>query len=60
MALGSFLKLSGAAGTGGQAKLLIQDGAVQVNGDFETRRGRRIVPGDVVKIEGRLYVAVTE
>jgi ribosome-associated protein len=60
LALGSFVKLSGVAGTGGQAKLLIQDGAVRVNGVLETRRGRVIVPGDAVEIEGRSFVVVTE
>ena len=60
LALGSFVKLTGAAGTGGQAKLLIQDGAVRVNGVLETRRGRVIASGDVVEIEGRPFVVVAE
>ena len=60
LALGSLVKLTGAAGTGGQAKLLIQDGAVRVNGVLETRRGRVITPGDVVEIEGRSFVVVAE
>jgi ribosome-associated protein len=46
--LDQFLKLRGVAGSGGQAKLLIQDGQVTVNGDVETRRGRKLQPGDVV------------
>ncbi len=46
--LDQFLKLRGVAGSGGQAKLLIQDGQVTVNGEVETRRGRKLQPGDVV------------
>ena len=53
--LDQFLKLSGVAGTGGQAKLLIQGGDVQVNGEVETRRRRKLVAGDVVEFEGRHY-----
>ena len=48
--LDQFLKLQGVAGTGGQAKLLIQGGDVAVNGQVETRRGRKLVPGDVVTV----------
>lgn len=55
LALGSFLKLAGAAGTGGHAKLLIQGGDVTVNGVFEARRGRVVQPGDVVAVNGEEY-----
>ncbi|WP_309143271.1 RNA-binding S4 domain-containing protein [Nostoc sp. CHAB 5836] len=51
--LNQFLKLMGIVPTGGQAKLMIQGGDVQVNGMLETRRGRRLVPGDQVTIEGQ-------
>jgi ribosome-associated protein len=51
--LNQFLKLMGIVPTGGQAKLMIQGGDVQVNGMLETRRGRRLVPGDKVTIEGQ-------
>jgi ribosome-associated protein len=53
--LDQFLKLRGIADTGGQAKLLIQGGEVQVNGEVETRRRRRLVVGDVVKVGGVAY-----
>jgi ribosome-associated protein len=53
--LDQFLKLRGLADTGGQAKLLIQSGGVQVNGEVETRRRRKLVVGDVVEIEGMAY-----
>jgi ribosome-associated protein len=50
--LDQFLKLSGVVGSGGQAKVLIQQSAVKVNGVVETRRGRKLRPGDVVECEG--------
>ncbi len=50
--LDDFLKLAGAAATGGQAKLLIQAGEVTVNGEVETRRRHKLTPGDVVSLDG--------
>ncbi|TVS15485.1 MAG: RNA-binding S4 domain-containing protein [Planctomycetaceae bacterium] len=47
--LDQFLKVEGLVGTGGQAKLLIQAGEVLVNGQIETRRRRKLDPGDVVQ-----------
>ncbi|MFM7428263.1 MAG: RNA-binding S4 domain-containing protein [Elainella sp.] len=54
--LDQFLKWVGAAQTGGEAKLLIQDGHVQVNGELELRRGRKLVAGDRVVVLGQPYV----
>jgi ribosome-associated protein len=51
--LDQFLKWSGITPTGGQAKVLIQEGAVRVNGEVETRRGRRLRCGDRVEVGGR-------
>ena len=51
--LQQFLKLSGAARTGGEAKLLISRGWVRVNGQLEHRRGRKLRPGDEVEVAGR-------
>lgn len=51
--LGQFLKLSQAVNTGGEGKSLIQQGAVRVNGEVETRRGRTLRLGDVVRLAGR-------
>lgn len=51
--LNQFLKLMGIVGTGGQAKLMIQGGDVQVNDMVETRRGRRLVRGDKVTVQGQ-------
>jgi len=53
--LSAFLKLAGAAATGGHAKILIQSGDVLVNGDVEQRRGRGLQPGDVIEAVGREY-----
>ncbi len=49
------LKLAGVAGTGGQAKQLIQQGDVRVNGEVETRRKRKLVEGDVVEVGGESF-----
>ncbi len=46
--LDALLKLAGIADTGGQAKWMIQDGTVLLNGDVCTQRGRKIRPGDTV------------
>lgn len=51
--LDSLLKLAGLAGTGGEAKLLIQNGQVQVNGEVCAMRGKKLRPGDTVTLEGR-------
>lgn len=48
--LGALMKWAGAATTGGEAKQLIQDGHVLVNGTTETRRRRKIMPGDRISI----------
>ncbi|MCC6169133.1 MAG: RNA-binding S4 domain-containing protein [Caldilineaceae bacterium] len=58
--LDQFLKLAQVVQSGGEAKYLIQSGAVQVNGQIETRRGRKLRHGDVVVVEGEeLVVQVT-
>ena len=48
--LGQALKASNLVGSGGEAKVLIQGGEVRVNGDVETRRGRKLQKGDVVEV----------
>jgi ribosome-associated protein len=48
--LGQALKLSGLADTGGEARALVEEGAVTVNGEVETRRGRQLRHGDVVAL----------
>ena len=53
--LDSLLKLAGAVGTGGEAKLRIAQGEVAVNGEACTQRGRKLYPGDTVTMDGTGY-----
>ena len=56
--LGQLLKLSGLAESGAEARSLVQEGLVQVNGEVETRRGRQLHRGDLVMVDGeRVRVA---
>jgi ribosome-associated protein len=48
--LGQALKASNLVGSGGEAKALVQAGEVRVNGEVETRRGRKLQEGDVVEV----------
>ena len=57
--LDHFLKTMGMSETGGQAKLRIQNSEVKVNGEVETRRRRKLVPSDVVEIDGKKFVVKT-
>jgi ribosome-associated protein len=50
--LGQLLKLSDMADSGGEARELLREGAVTVNGEPETRRGRQLHRGDVVALGG--------
>ena len=45
-----FLKATGIAATGGEAKMLVDDGFIKVNGEDESRRRRKLRPGDRVDI----------
>jgi len=54
--LNDFIKTSGLVGTGGQAKMLIQSGEVMVNGVWETRRRRKLWPGDAIELLGRKVI----
>jgi ribosome-associated protein len=56
--LGQFLKLAGLADTGADARVLLDLGEVEVNGEAESRRGRQLRPGDVVAV-GEEKVRVT-
>ena len=55
--LDALLKFAGAVETGGEAKLLIQDGEVKVNGEVCTMRGKKLCPGDRAELDG-LVLAV--
>ena len=50
--LDQFLKLADIASTGGHAKFLIQECLVKVNGEIETRRGKKLRSNDIVEVEG--------
>jgi ribosome-associated protein len=52
VALYKILKFEGLVTTGGEAKLLIGDGQVTVNGEIDTRRRRKMVSGDVIEFRG--------
>jgi ribosome-associated protein len=50
--LDQFLKWAGIVETGGQVKLLLEDGLIQLNGVVATERRKKVRPGDTIKIEG--------
>jgi ribosome-associated protein len=54
--LDQFLKTQGVVASGGEAKHLVQNGEVSVNGEVETRRGRKLKNGDSVSVAGQSFV----
>ena len=50
--LGQALKLAGMVGSGVEAKIVIQDGQVLVNGEVEIQRGKKLHPGDIFSFNG--------
>lgn len=54
--LDSFLKLTNLCESGGLAKTLIQEGEVMVNGDVETRRGKKLYKGDKIFFQGNEFI----
>jgi ribosome-associated protein len=56
--LDSFLKWCGAVSLGSEAKIYVQDGLVKVNGEVETRRGKKLTYGDIVEFQGETYKIV--
>ena len=51
--LDALLKYAGLCETGGEAKELVQNGAVKVNGEVCTMRGKKLRPGDTVQFQGQ-------
>lgn len=51
--LDSLLKFAALVGTGGEAKIVISDGLVSVNGEICTARGKKLYNGDVVEFDGQ-------
>ena len=61
--LDTLLKLAEITDSGGQAKLLIREGLVRLNGEVVTQRGRKIRPGDVVEVsepKAKIRVSASE
>ena len=56
--LDQFLKWADLVPTGTEAKILISEGLVKVNGEVETRRGKKIRPGDLIEVEGNSIMVV--
>ena len=52
--LGQAIKLAGLVGSGVDAKIVIQNGEVKVNGEVDTRRGKKLVKGDNFEYNGTI------
>jgi ribosome-associated protein len=53
--LDQFLKWVDVVGSGVEAKFIIKDGVVKVNDEVETRRGKKLYPGDVIEVSGKRF-----
>ena len=58
--LGQALKLANMVSSGVEAKIVIQEGLVKVNGEVDTRRGRKLYPQDVFEFEGQEVTVLAE
>lgn len=56
--LGQAIKLAGLVDEGFEAKAVIRDGQVTVNGEVDTRRGRKLYPGDTFSYQGKSFEIV--
>ena len=54
--LGQFLKFTGCVSSGIDAKLVIKDGLVLVNGEVETRRGKKLRTNDKIEFNGETFI----
>ena len=54
--LEQMMKLAGMVGSGSDAKMLIGEGIVRVNGNIEIQRGKKLRPGDIVEFDKKKYV----
>lgn len=54
--LDQFLKLCDFVASGGEAKLVIAEGLVKLNGEIETRRGKKLFKGDKVEFDGKAEI----
>lgn len=58
--LGQAMKLAGLVSSGVEAKAVIQNGEVKVNGETDTRRGRKLYPQDVFEYQGNQITVIGE
>ncbi len=58
--LHKLLKFEALVSSGGEAKMVINDGFVKVNGETETRRGKKLVTGDTVEFQGKKYIVESD
>ena len=58
--LDSFLKMINAVCSGGEAKTIIAEGEVSVNGEVEIRRGRKLYPGDRIRLGECEYLLISD
>ena len=56
--LGQLLKLAGLVSSGIEAKIVIQEGEVLYNGEVETRRGKKVYPGDTVEFDNEIVKVI--
>lgn len=56
--MGQLLKLAGLVSSGIDAKIVIQEGEVKYNGEVDTRRGKKVYPGDTVEFDGEVVKVV--
>jgi len=56
--MGQLLKLAGLVSSGIDAKIVIQEGEVLYNGEVETRRGKKVYPGDTVEFDGEVIKVI--
>lgn len=57
--LGQLLKIAGVIGSGGEAKIYLAETVIQVNGEPEQRRGRKLYPGDLIVAPGAAPIRLT-
>ncbi|MBZ4683807.1 MAG: RNA-binding protein [Fusobacteriales bacterium] len=58
--LDQLLKWIDVVSSGVEAKIVIQDGMVKLNGEIETRRGKKIYDGDIIEFEDKKYKIIRE
>ncbi|MDD3279800.1 MAG: RNA-binding S4 domain-containing protein [Lachnospiraceae bacterium] len=58
--LGQAMKLAGLVGEGVEAKFAVQDGKVKVNGEVDTRRGKKLYDGDIFSYQGKEVKVVSK